>query len=173
MSDPSANTVSELAKLFGLQRRDNADGVLAAQAALSNKNASDASRDHARRMGAVQDAYWRCKYGDNYEPPGEDVSVNYINCSVTSDAAVAELSKIARDCPCPEETPTQPLPPANGTRPKWWRVVLATLAAVIIGGLLVFIVAQYFLDAGDDPAIYEIIATDEPFAAPEPFTGGN
>ena len=161
------DSVKSLAALMGLDRKTNADAVATAQALLANTNTAESMQAHTRRMGAVQDAFWKAKCPD-YEPPEEEVGSNFVNCSIVSDQAINQLAALVGDG---GSTPPPGTLPPPATKPKWWRIVAATLAAVLIGGLLVFAVAQYFLDAGDQPAIYEIIATDEPFAAPEPFTG--
>lgn len=158
------SSYAKLLGLFGIGRVSDADGIAAAQATLSNQTAVQSMQDQARRMGAVQDAFWASKCGDKYKPPGDEMGSNFVNCSITSDAAVQQLANLVGGT-----SPAPPAPPA--TKPKWWRVVLATLAAVLLGALVVFAVARYFLEVGGTPAQYEIFAVDEPFTAPEPFTG--
>ena len=160
--------LKRLAVLFGLDRVDKAESVATAQALLSNTHTAEAMNRHNRRMSAVQDAFWKSRCPE-YEPPEDDVGSNFVNCSIVSDQAINQLAALVGDCP---DNPANPEPkPPPTTRPNWWRVVFATLLAVALGALLVFVVAQYFLDVGEAPAQYEIIGTNEPFSFPEPFRG--
>lgn len=162
--------VKDLAALFGLKSQDDANGVFTAQAMLANQTTADELAANARRNGRVMDAYWKAKCPD-YKPEDDVAGNNFVNCSIVSDKAINQLAAFLSQDDCGNPTDPQPLPPPSGTRPKWWRVVLATLVAVVLGALIVFLVARYFLDVGEDPAIYEIIATDQPFEVPQPMDG--
>lgn len=156
----------KIADLFGLKQKSSADGINSIHALGSLSTREQLDR-HAKQNEAVINAYWKSKCGDAYEAPEEDMGSNFVNCSIVSDAAINQLASIIND----GDGPSLPVEPPPSTKPKaWWKVVLATLAAVIIGAAIVFLVAQYFLDAGGGSQ-YEIIAVDEPFEAPQPFTG--
>lgn len=156
----------KIAALFGLKQKSNADGVNSIHA-LGSLSTHEQLTRHARQNEAVINAYWKSKCGDSYEAPEEDMSNNFVNCSIVSDAAISQLASVIND----GGGPSIPVEPPPTAKPKtWWKVVIATLAAVIIGAAIVFLVAQYFLNAGDGQQ-YEIIAVDEPFESPQPFTG--
>ena len=121
--------------------------------------------------------YEECGHPDAYNPPdepgqgeGEGVDNNsFFNNTIISDKAAEVLVKaIGGDdnstTPTPTDPPVdppvQPLPPEK-TNPAWWKVVLGTLAAVLLGAILVWLSWKAF---GEQPR-YEIIA--EPFEPPE------
>ena len=153
-----------LYELIGLTKEKSADGVATAQALLSNVNASEQAAMNARQNQAAINAYWKSQCGDSYTEPEEDMGSNFVNCSIVSDKAISQLAQVIGDggetdpVPPPTQPPTQP--PAND-KPKWWRVVLSTLGAVLLGAILVWLSWKAF----GNPPRYEIIA--EPFEPPE------
>ena len=96
-----------------------------------------------KRAEAQVDAMLRAKYKDcgmegNYQPPEEDEMGNdtYINCPVIGLEAV------------------QAIEGKRGKRGPWWKWLVGSLAAVLLGGLLVYFTARYF----DNDDRYEITA---------------
>lgn len=169
--DPSEGKESSYLKLVNLLRldqKDNIDGVLSAQALLSNTNANQSAAMNARQNEAAINAYWKSKCGDAYEQPSEDaMGSNFVNCSIVSDKAIEQLATIINDPDMPgtnppTQPPTQPLPPGNKT--PWWKIVLTTLLAVLLGAALILLAWRQF---GGELGQYELIA--EPFEPPEPI----
>lgn len=158
MSEPEQNVLAQtLYKLFRLGQQDDAQGIASAQALLTNQHAARSMREHGKRMGAVQDAFWKCRYGEDYEKPEEEVGDNYVNCSIVSDQAVAALAGLANQGP--GTGGTQPQPPAERPRkPWWWNLLkaLMLLAGVLLGAWLVWFTLQHF--GGETGPQYEIIA---------------
>ena len=112
--------------------------------------------------------YAECGHPDVYNPPeepgqgedGDGVDNNsFFNNTIISDKAAAAFADMLNDND-DVTTPVQPLPPVR-PNPAWWKVVLGTLAAVLLGAILVWLSWKAF---GQQPR-YEIIA--EPFEPPE------
>ena len=111
-----------------------------------------------------------------YNPPdepgqgeGEGVDNNsFFNNTIISDKAAEVLMKAIggddNSTPTPTDPPVDPPiqpPPPVRPNPAWWKVVLGTLLAVLLGAILVWLSWKAF---GQQPR-YEIIA--EPFETPE------
>ena len=157
--DDKANAIGKLAALFGMTQRDDAAGVASAQALLANQKASESMERQAKINEAVQKAHWAAKCSE-FEPPEDDVSSNFINCSIVSDEAIGAFAQMVGantgDANKPEH-PHIPEHPHHHPKP-WWRWFLRALlllGAVVLGAILIWLTLQWF---GGDDSSYEIIA---------------
>lgn len=129
--------VEALKALLGQKQQSNADLINSVNA-LGGIGTKQRLDEHARRMGAVQDAYWANKCPD-YNPPSEDdIGTNYLNCTIQSDAAVKAITGALDDKP-------------RKAKP-WWRWLLGallTMLAVALGALIVYYTAAYFQQTSD------------------------
>lgn len=131
--------VKELLELIGVKRQSNVDAVNTAQILMGNEQARKSMETQARINAAVQNAFWKSKCGEDYEAPEEDMGNNFINCSITSEAAVRQLAALVNDgnTPAPPDTPQrQPKP--------WWRWLVGLLMALILGAVTVWLSLYFF-----------------------------
>lgn len=139
----------KLLELLGIKRQENLDSVNTAQIMLGNQHAYDGLKSQQRINTAAQNAFWRSKCGEAYEAPEDDVGSNFINCSITSDAAVKQLAALVNDgTPAPDPPVVRPAP--------WWRWLFGTILAIGLGALLVWLTLNWFQNPAGDQ--YEIIA---------------
>ena len=182
MADKTADktTLEELMALLAFNRADENQAMT--YAAVDNfvrqsKDLLHSSGWHREQVNALlKRNYEECGHPEAYNPPeepgqgeGDGVDNNsFFNNTIISDKAAEVLVKAIggddNSTPTPTDPPVdppvQPPPPAR-PQPAWWKVVLGTLAAVLLGAILVWLSWKAF---GQQPR-YEIIA--EPFEPPE------
>ena len=182
MADDAAKktTLEELMALLAFNRADENQAMT--YAAVDNfvrqsKDLLHSGAWHREQVNALlKRNYEECGHPDAYNPPdepgqgeGEGVDNNsFFNNTIISDKAAEVLMKAIggddNSTPTPTDPPVDPPiqpPPPVRPNPAWWKVVLGTLLAVLLGAILVWLSWKAF---GQQPR-YEIIA--EPFEPPE------
>jgi len=162
---------ADLLTLFGMKRADS--GEAASWAAIDNfirqsKDMLYANSWHREQVNALlKRNHAECGHEGIYEPPPEpgvddEMGNNsFINNTIISDKAAQLIAAaIGDENNTQPTTPTPPITPPQRV-PGWWKTVLATLGAVLLGALLILLAWQLF---GSQPR-YELIA--EPFQIPE------
>ena len=173
MAEESNTKILNLMTMFGLNKSNNSESMTGA--AIDNfvrqsKDMLYANSWHREQVNALlKQKEAECGHEGTFNPPPDPGTTDemgnnsFINNTIISDRAAQMIAAaIGDENKNPSQPPTQPPvtpPPAN--KPAWWKVVLGTLASVLLGALLIFLAWQAF---GKQPR-YELIA--EPFEPPE------